>query len=113
MKILNLLAIRKYLEQTLKNICLNLEVKLSFKYNDINEKRMPSEMLSELKSKISKYITLLKAEMLIINRLIDSSIFGNLLSHDNPFNPKKGDLVSFWNDNLEFENLFLCHSPQC
>lgn len=46
--------IRKYFEQILKKICLYPEVKLSFRYNDINEKRMLDEMLNELKSKINK-----------------------------------------------------------
>lgn len=105
--------IRKYLEHVLKKICLNLEVKLSFKYNDINEKRMPDEMLIELKSKISKYSTQLKAKLPIIDRLSNSSILGNLLSHDNPFNPKLGDLKAFWSDIREFEELFHCTETVC
>lgn len=105
--------IRKYLEQVLKKICSNLEVKLSFRYNDINEKRMPDEMLSELKAKINKYSTELKTKLPIIDRLTNSSLLGNLLSHDNPFNPKLGDLKAFWSDILEFEELFYCTDPTC
>lgn len=105
--------IRKYLEYILKGICLNLEVKLSFRYNEVNEKRMPDEMLSELKSKINKSSNDLKAKLPIIDRLAGSSLLGNLLSHDNPFSPKLGDLKAFWGDITEFEHLFHCQDPEC
>jgi len=36
---------RKYLEHTLKDVCANLEVKVDFRFNEINEKRMPDELL--------------------------------------------------------------------
>ena len=42
--------IRKYLEAKLKEICLNFDVKVSFRLNNVNEKRMPDELLNELKS---------------------------------------------------------------
>lgn len=105
--------IRKYVEHILKNICLNLEVKMNFRFNDINEKRMPDEMLNELKSKINKSSNDLNAKLSFIDRLSSSSILGNLLSHDNPFNPKLGDLKAFWNDVLEFEKLFQCQDSLC
>jgi hypothetical protein len=105
--------IRKYLEHILKSICLNLEVKLSFRFNEVNEKRMPDEMLSELKSKINKSSTELKGKLPIIDRLANSSLLGNLLSHDNPFSPKLGDLKAFWSDIIEFEHLFICQDPSC
>ncbi len=105
--------IRKYLEHILKTICLNLEVKLSFRFNDINEKRMPDEMLSELKSKINKSSNDLKAKLPIIDRLASSALLGNLLSHDNPFSPKLGDLKAFWIDIIEFEHLFHCQEATC
>ena len=105
--------IRKYLEHSLKDICLNLDVKVSFKFNDINEKRMPDELLNELKSKINKSSSELKAKMPIIESVVNSSLLGNLLSHDNPFNPKLGDLKAFWADILELEKLFNCQDPSC
>ena len=86
--------IRKYLEHSLKEICVNLDVKVSFRFNDINEKRMPDEMLNELKSKINKSSSELKVQIPVIERVTNSSILGNLLSHDNPFNPKLGDLTA-------------------
>ena len=105
--------IRKYLEHVLKMVCLNLDVKVSFRFNDINEKRMPDEMLSELKSRINKSSAELKAKLPFIDRVADSSLLGNLLSHDNSFNPKLGDLKAFWEDILEFEKIFYCQDAAC
>jgi len=105
--------IRKYLEHTLKDICANLEVKVSFRMNEQNEKRMPDELLNELKSKINKSSVELKAHIPIIDRIINSNILGNLLSHDNPFSPKLGDLKSFWTDLTDMEKLFYCQDTAC
>jgi recombinational DNA repair ATPase RecF len=106
--------IRKYLEAKLKEICLNLDVKVSFRLNDVNEKRMPDELLNELKSKINKNGGLdLKTKIPVIDRVANSSLLGNLLSHDNPFNPKLGDLKAFWADIKEFETIFYCQETNC
>ncbi len=105
--------IRKYLEHRLKDICLNLDVKVSFRLNDINEKRMPDELLNELKSKITKCSSELKAKMPIIERVANSSLIGNLLSHNNPFNPKIGDLKAFWGDVIDLEIIFYCQEEKC
>lgn len=106
--------IRKYLEFTLKEICLNFDVKVSFRLNDVNEKRMPDELLSELKSKINKNGGKdLKSKFSIIERVTNSALLGNLLSHDNEFNPKIGDLKAFWADVKEFEEIFNCQDTEC
>jgi len=106
--------VRKYLEFILKDICLNLDVKVSFRLNDINEKRMPDELLNELKSKINKNGGAdIKAKMPILDRVSNSSLLGNLLSHDNPFNPKIGDLKAFWADIKAFEQIFTCQQTDC
>jgi len=105
--------IRKYLEHSLKEICANLEVKVNFRFNALNEKRMSDELLNELKSKIDKSSSELKTQMPIIERIIASNILGNLLSHDNPFSPKIGDLKAFWLDLVEMEKLFYCQEPSC
>jgi energy-coupling factor transporter ATP-binding protein EcfA2 len=104
---------RKYLEHMLKEICVNLDVKVNFRYNEINEKRMPDELLNELKSKISKSSSDLKGHVAIIDRVANSTVLGNLLSHDNPFNPKIGDLNAFWNDVNEMRKLFYCQNSTC
>lgn len=101
-------SIRRYLEQTLKNICFQLEAKTSFRFNDQNEKRMSDELLNELRSLINKKSNTLKAQMVIIDRVANSNILGNLLSHDNLFAPKMGDLKAFWNDMENLESLFNC-----
>lgn len=106
--------LRKYLEAKLKDICLNLDVKVSFRLNDVNEKRMPDELLNELKSKINnKGGQDLKAKIPFIDRMSNSSLLGNLLSHDNPFNPKIGDLKAFWADIKELESIFYCQESSC
>lgn len=106
--------IRKYLEAKLKEICLNFDVKVSFRLNDVNEKRMPDELLNELKSKIFKNGGKdIKAKVPVIERVANSSLLGNLLSHDNLFNPKRGDLKAFWADIIELENIFYCQETSC
>lgn len=106
--------IRKYLEAKLKDICLNLDVKVSYRTNYDNEKRMPDELLNELKSKINKNGGEdIKAKIPVIDRVANSSLLGNLLSHDNPFNPKLGDLKAFWTDIKELEIIFYCQEPTC
>lgn len=105
--------IRKYLESSLKDICMNLDVKVSFRPNDINEKRMPDELINELKSRIKSKSNDLKTYYPIIERVANSSILGNLLSHDNPFNPKIGDLKAFWSDIQEMERIFYCQEQDC
>lgn len=106
--------IRQYLEATLKDICINLDVKVSFRYNDVNEKRMPDELLNELKSRINKNAGQdLKGKLPIIDRVANSSLLGNLLSHDNQFNPKLGDLKAFGADIQELEKIFICQEADC
>jgi len=107
-------SIRTYLESVLKEICLNLEVKVSFKMNDVNEKRMPNELLNELISKIKKHGGQdLVSKVPIIERVSNSSLLGNLLSHDNPFNPRQGDIEAFWADIEEFRKIFYCQISSC
>lgn len=106
--------IRKYLEAKLKDICLNLDVKVSYRTNYDNEKRMPDELLNELKSKINKSGGQdIKSKIPVIDRVANSSLLGNLLSHDNPFNPKLGDLKAFWTDIKELDTIFYCQEPTC
>ena len=55
----------------------------------------------------------MKAQIPIIDRIVNSNILGNLLSHDNPFSPKLGDLKTFWADLIEMEKLFYCQDTAC
>lgn len=106
-------SIRKYLEHLLKDICYNLEVKVGFRYNDVNEKRMSDELLQEIKSKVSTHSNDLKDKTAIIDRVTNSAILGNLSSHDNPFTPSLGDMKAFWADIMELEKLFYCDKAEC
>ncbi len=105
--------LRQYLEHSLKDICINLDVKVSFRPNEVNEKRMPDELISELKSRIKSKSKDLQTHYPTIDRIANSSILGNLLSHDNPFNPKIGDLKAFWADIQEMERIFYCQEIDC
>ncbi|MGG5570620.1 AAA family ATPase [Myroides odoratimimus] len=105
--------IRKYLEHFLKEVAVSIEAKLSFQYNDSNEHRMPYELIMGIKSEIKKCSTDLKSKFPVIDRIESSSILGNICSHDNPFNPKIGDLKAFWSDILELENIFICQELDC
>lgn len=105
--------IRKYLEHLLKDIALNIEAKLSFQYNTSNEHRMPYELIMGIKSEIKKGSPDLKSNFPVIDRIESSSVLGNISSHDNPFNPKIGDLKAFWADILELEKIFICEQSNC
>jgi hypothetical protein len=52
--------LRKHLEATLKEISCALEVKMAFRYNDQNERRMSGELLSELRATINRKCAELK-----------------------------------------------------
>jgi recombinational DNA repair ATPase RecF len=105
--------IRTYLEHFLKEVCLNLNVRVSFKPNSINEKRMADELICELKSRINDKSSDLKSKISIIEKVGNSLLLVNLLSHDNTFNPKIGDLRAFWFDIIELEKLFICQESTC
>ncbi|MCZ4408354.1 AAA family ATPase [Cryomorphaceae bacterium 1068] len=100
---------RKYLEHLLKHIAFNLEVKVSYRFNDVNEDRMAFEMLTELTGTIAKRkCTELQTEP-VIGRLLGSLFIGNKDSHDSTTDPSFGDMKAFWQDVLDFEKLFNCN----
>ncbi|OOV27790.1 hypothetical protein BXU11_10090 [Flavobacterium sp. LM5] len=103
---------RIYLEKLLKEIAFNLEAKLSFKYNDINEHRMSKELIMAIRSEIKKS-TELKLKSSLFDRIESSALFGNTLSHDNPINASSGDISSFWADIIELEKTFNCEESKC
>ena len=99
---------RKYLEQRLKTIAHNMEVKVAYRPNESNEDRMCHELLSELKSKLNRAkCGELKAEP-VIDRLISSTNIGNKDSHDYFAAMEFGDLKAFWMDIEDFDKLFFC-----
>ena len=100
--------LRKYLEQLLKVIACNLQVKVAFLYNNENEDRMPYELLCALKGTINKRKCQELKDQAVIDRLLASTFIGNKDSHDSSFDPSLGDLKAFWDEIKEFEELFFC-----
>jgi energy-coupling factor transporter ATP-binding protein EcfA2 len=102
--------IRKYLENILKIISENLEVKMKYLPNERNEERMAVEMLTELKSKLDRHKCLKIKDNPLTDRVISSIFIANRDSHDNPINPSIDDFKVFWKDLQDFEKLFICSS---
>jgi energy-coupling factor transporter ATP-binding protein EcfA2 len=100
--------VRKYLEHVLKEIAFNLEVKLPFRFNEINEERMAYELITELKATLKKRKCSELLSENVLDRLLGSLFVGNKDSHDNECEPDFGDIKAFWHDVCEFENLFFC-----
>lgn len=105
--------IRRYLEQKLKDIALNTETKVVFKFNEINEHRMCYELITSLKSTIKIANKDLLVTYPVIERIENSAQIGNTLSHDNPLDSKIGDLKAIWADIIEFEKIFYCQEATC
>jgi hypothetical protein len=103
--------IRKYLEFLLKQIALNLRVKVEFRFNNKNEDRMSHELLTcllaELKNQNNSDF---KPSREVIIRLLDELFLGSKESHDSSFVPALGDFKAFWDDVEELEKLFFCSS---
>ncbi|NCB06559.1 MAG: hypothetical protein EOM73_00175, partial [Bacteroidia bacterium] len=76
--------IRKYLERQLKIIANEIEAKVSFRFNEINEKRMAPELLDSVQGKL-KVSGELKALADIPKIQAMPMLLGNTTSHDNQF----------------------------
>lgn len=99
--------LRKLLELVLKNICHVLEVKVAFRFNDINEKRMADELLSQLRSTLKeKSPDLLETQ--IFSDLAGSALIANLISHDNPDKIVGEDIDVLLEDIEKLVALFVC-----
>ncbi len=99
---------RKYLEDFLKQIAFHLEVKVSYRFNDINEDRMAFELLNALKSTLKKRKCTELLNNSIIDRLLGSLFIGNKDSHANSAELKFNDMKAFWIDVTDFEQLIFC-----
>jgi len=100
--------IRQYLEKILKEICEAIEVKMPYRSNETNEKRMCGEMLSHLKGELNKQPSKNIFEKSIDQFLNNSLFVANKGSHYDTFQPRLGDFKSFWDDVKNFEILFFC-----
>jgi ABC-type Mn2+/Zn2+ transport system ATPase subunit len=103
--------LRNALEKMLKDICHSLEVKLAFRYNDQNERRMPGEMLSDIRATLKrKSAATLKNE--IFARLEASSLIATTGSHDSGPVLSSGDITVCYEDILALDALFCCEHCQ-
>jgi hypothetical protein len=101
--------IRRYLEGVLKDVCLNLEVNVPFRFNEQNERRMPHELLADLRGHLKRVKNDVDAKV-IMDRLSNSNYLGNVTSHDSSFSANISDLKAFYDDVLSLEKIFRCVS---
>ena len=99
--------LRKLLEATLKEICHSCKVKMDFRYNDQNERRMNGELLSELKSTINRRSAELKDNKIFSN-LEGSNLVATVGSHDNAEKITEGDIDIALSDIMQLRGLFSC-----
>lgn len=99
--------VRTLLERILKDICYALSVRVGFLYNDRNERRMPGELLSALRSTINEKCEPLKGHS-IFSKLDGSNIVGTTGSHDNPVDIADADIEVALQDIDELQELFRC-----
>lgn len=100
--------IRVYTEKVMKKIAHDMEAKVAFRYNEINEKRMAPELLDAVHSRISKKGNDLK-DKANIQKLKGMPMFiGNVTSHDNEFTESIQDLAAIWGDIENTIHIFHC-----
>ncbi|OFY98445.1 MAG: hypothetical protein A3K10_09335 [Bacteroidetes bacterium RIFCSPLOWO2_12_FULL_31_6] len=100
--------IRIYTEKVLKEVAINIEASVPFKYNDINEKRMAPELLDSIQRRISDKSTELKTAA-DIPRIKGMPMFiGNTASHDNDFQASIEDFEVMWDDIGKLIKVFYC-----
>lgn len=99
--------IRKYLERQLKIIANEIEAKVSFRFNEINEKRMAPELLDSVQGKL-KASGELKALADIPKIQAMPMLLGNTTSHDNQFQESIEDLEVMWEDVKKLIHCFFC-----
>ena len=100
--------IRVYTERVMKRVALEIEAKVAYRNNDINEKRMAPELLDAVQSKLSKASKELK-EKADIPKIKGMPMFiGNTTSHDNSFQESIEDLEAIWEDVKNLIHNFYC-----
>lgn len=103
--------IRVYTEKVMKRVALEIEAKVAYRNNDVNEKRMAPELLDAVQSKLSKCSSELKA-VADIPKIKGMPMFvSNTTSHDNEFQESIEDLDAMWEDVKKLIHCFYC--PDC
>src|SRR6267142_436191 len=99
--------LRTAMERILKDIGFGLEVKMAFRFNDQNERRMPGELLSELRSTLKK-----KSAGSLSNpafsKLETCSLVTTTGSHDSGPVLSSGDVATCCEDLLNLDDQFCC-----
>lgn len=103
--------IRVYTEKVMKRVALEIEAKVAYRNNDVNEKRMAPELLDAVQSKISKSSSELNKEADIPKIKGMPMFVGNTTSHDNEFQESVEDLDAMWEDVKKLIHCFYC--PDC
>ncbi len=99
--------LRKLLELVLKNICHALQVKVAFRFNEINERRMADELISQLRATLNdKSSDIQKTQ--IFSDLAGSALIANLVSHDNADKIVGEDIDVLLEDIEKLVSLFMC-----
>ena len=102
--------LRKLLEMVLKEICASLEVKVAFRFNDWNEKRMADELINQLRSTLSDKSPDLKKHA-VFSDMAGSALVANLVSHDNTDKIVGEDIDVLLEDIEKLVSIFTC--PEC
>lgn len=103
--------IRIFLENALKGIVFDIGGRTQFRYNDLNEKRMPGELFDVIQARLSKKSAQLNG-IIDIEAMKRRPLFmANILSHDNSFVAALEDYELMWQDIQFFVSCFKC--PKC
>jgi len=99
--------LRTGMERVLKDIGFSLEVKMAFRFNDENERRMPGELLSELRSTLKKRSAGILGDP-VFSRLETCSLVATTGSHDSGPVLSSGDIAASCDDMLSLDDQFYC-----
>jgi hypothetical protein len=102
--------IRTLLEHLAKEICYRIEVKVAFRFNQENERRMSGELLSALRATLKKKSPETNDSPVLV-RLETSNFVTSMGSHDSGPVISSGDVMVCYQDILELDKLFCC--PNC
>ncbi len=101
---------RRYAERLFKELCLELEAEVKFRFNEHNERRMLDELFSSLRGRLNDKSDLSNSDA--IKRLASSKFITNQASHDSSYKENIHDLKAVYKDLADFESLLRC-SGKC
>ncbi len=99
--------LRTCLERILKDVSAALEVRVAFRYNDENERRMSGELISELRSELKKKSAATLHDP-IFSRLESCALVTTTGSHDSGPVLSSGDIAAAFDDILKVDDVFFC-----